>query len=256
MTTSTVATLRTEDGLALHARLVTRADAQGTVVIAHGFSAHSDDARIRQLSDHVLAAGYDVLTYDSRGHGRSTGHCSMGSRERLDVAAAVTAAGNGGAPVLLTGISMGVIAVTSYLDSTAQARSPVIGAAIVSGPAQWILPANPMGLAMVLLTRTRPGRFVATRFLDVRIAPRWDLGPSPEEALTRVRLPVAVVHGARDRLIAPRQSERLHASAAGPSRLEIVESMGHGLDDRGLESVVRSLRWIVETGDVSRHRSC
>jgi alpha-beta hydrolase superfamily lysophospholipase len=65
--------LRTADGLALHRRgwSVAAGVPHGTVLIVHGLGEHS--ARYDALAHDLNAAGWQVASYDQRGHGRSEG---------------------------------------------------------------------------------------------------------------------------------------------------------------------------------------
>jgi pimeloyl-ACP methyl ester carboxylesterase len=50
---------------------------------------------------------------------------------------------------------------------------------------------------------------------------------SAAAAAPRVRVPVLLVHGARDRKTGPHHSERIHGFLAGPRRLVLVPGAGH-----------------------------
>jgi pimeloyl-ACP methyl ester carboxylesterase len=240
--------LLTTDGLRLRARW-RRADtgpATASVVLVHGFSASQSDIEVCALARDLAAAGYDVLTYDARGHGQSEGSCGVGSTEHLDVACAVeTAVANGG-PVVLVGVSMGGVAVAGYLaERPPLAADPIAGAVLVSTPSRWRMRVSPVGLLTALLTRTRGGRWVASRRLRVRISPDWRVGEPLESLVERIDLPLAVVHGTGDRLLAQDHGRRLHASAAGPSRLQLVEGMGHGIDAPSRAATVGAVAWVL-----------
>ncbi len=201
------------------------------------------------LARDLQGAGVDVLTYDARGHGRSEGVCGLGSTEHADVAAAVAAA-SCAQSVVLVGVSMGAIAVMTYLTRPVQdaAGAQVSGAVLVSAPARWRMRPSPVGLATLLVTRTRLGRYVAARHLGVRVAEGWIVGESLESRVKRTRVPVAVVHGLADRLLAPSHGQWLEAastSSAAPFRLELVKGMGHGPDAAGRPAIIEALQWVL-----------
>jgi pimeloyl-ACP methyl ester carboxylesterase len=240
--------LRTADGLALAGRWQTAQSPRATAVLVHGFSAGRDDKAVCALARDLVGEHLNVLTYDARGHGGSEGHSGVGSTEHLDVACAVERASEAGLPVVLIGVSMGAVAVVNFLDRHAGATALVVGAVLVSAPARWRMRISPVGVLAAALTRTRPGRFVAARRLRVRIAHRWRTGDPPEHVVKRIGLPLAVVHGRGDRLLAVVHGRQLHASAAGPSRLDLVEGMGHGIDDSCRKAALESVRWILDLG--------
>jgi alpha-beta hydrolase superfamily lysophospholipase len=234
------------------------------VVLVHGFGASKEDAGIRALAADLHGAGFDVLTYDARGHGASEGKCTVGGEERLDVAAAATLAADGGQPVVLVGVSMGAIAVfchvASMVDearsepatSSGGRRAPIAGVVAVSAPARWRMSPSLVGLAILALTRTKVGRWFMLHRLGVRINTGWVLPDPPLSAISRMAVPVALVHGRRDRLIRAGEARLLFDGAAEPRRLDVVARMGHGIDDAAREAVVGAIDWVmnVPSGEV------
>ena len=79
------------------------------------------------------ADGFDVVSYDARGHGRSTGESTLGDLEQHDVAAAVALARTRSSDVVLVGASMGAIAALRYAATDPELR----GVVAVSCPARW-----------------------------------------------------------------------------------------------------------------------
>jgi alpha-beta hydrolase superfamily lysophospholipase len=257
--------LLTDDGVHLSARWWRRPGrARAAVVLVHGFGASKEDAGIRALAADLHGAGFDVLTYDARGHGASEGKCTVGGEERLDVAAAATLAADGGQPVVLVGVSMGAIAVfchvASMVDearsepatSSGGRRAPIAGVVAVSAPARWRMSPSLVGLAILALTRTKVGRWFMLHRLGVRINTGWVLPDPPLSAISRMAVPVALVHGRRDRLIRAGEARLLFDGAAEPRRLDVVARMGHGIDDAAREAVVGAIDWVmnVPSGEV------
>jgi alpha-beta hydrolase superfamily lysophospholipase len=257
--------LLTADGVHLSARWWRRPGrARAAVVLVHGFGASKEDGGIRALAADLHGAGFDVLTYDARGHGASEGNCSVGGDERLDVAAAVALAADGGQPVVLVGVSMGAIAVFCYVGSMAAedrssrvapaggGESPIAGVVAVSAPARWRMSPSLVGLAILGLTRTKVGRWFMLHRLGVRINIGWALPDPPLSAIGQVGVPVAVVHGRRDRLIRAGEARLLFDGAAEPRRLDVVARMGHGIDDAAREAVVSAIDWVmgIPSGEV------
>ncbi len=238
-------TLTTTDGVQLRARHSSRPGSRAVVVVAHGFAAGCDDPDVQALASRLSAAHFDVVTYDARGHGLSEGRCGVGSTEHLDVACALSHLSSVELPVVLVGVSMGAIAVVAHLADGGAGEHPVIGAVLVSAPSRWRMRPSAVGVLNVFLTRSAVGRWVAGRWLGVRIRPGWWPGETPESAMTRIELPVVVVHGAADRLLSASHAFRLHGSRVMPSRLRLVEGMGHGLDPSGQEAVVDAVEWLV-----------
>jgi len=244
---SSEVSLLTRDGIGLRARwLAAEQKPRAVVVVAHGFSAHSEEASVQALATRLLAEGLDVLVYDARGHGRSDGHSGVGSTERLDVAAAVDEALFRKLPVILVGVSMGAVAVAKYLGDLPD-REWICGAVLVSAPACWRMRPSLMGLLTAGMTRTLPGRWIASRWLRVRISKGWRVGEPLVDVIKRVDLPVAIVHGTSDRLLSERQARLLRTSHNGPTRYDAVVGMRHGLDGLGQTAVMSAVDWVLET---------
>jgi pimeloyl-ACP methyl ester carboxylesterase len=211
------------------------------VVLVHGFTGSADNRAVVAQADALTAAGYPVVSLDCRGHGASGGLCTLGDLERHDVAAAAAVARTLADQVVLVGASMGGIAV---LRHAAEAGDGIAGAVVVSSPASWRLPRSARAVLAAMLTQTPPGRWAARRWLGVRVAPRWTRAEEPLALAARISVPVAIVHGRRDRFIAAGEARRLRGAAAGPCRLRIVPEMGHAYDSGGIAAVVEAVEWV------------
>lgn len=241
-------TFSTSDDLLLagHRRLA-EAEPRAAVVLAHGFSASAEDPTVAATALALTGAGFDVVTYDARGHGGSEGESTLGDLEQHDVAAAVHAARERSDRLVVVGASMGAIAVLRY---AANHEAEIHGVVAVSCPARWELPRTPMAVACTALTRTRPGRAVAARWLRVRVASRWTDPEPPIELVPRIASPVAIVHGRRDRFIPVAASGELFEVANEPRRLSVVERMGHAFDDAATPAIVDAVHWTLSMSPV------
>jgi alpha-beta hydrolase superfamily lysophospholipase len=239
-----VVTLHTEDGVALAARSWPAAGTpRGTVVLVHGFAASKDDPQVVHVAEVLASAGYAVLACDGRGHGASGGTCTLGDLERHDVAAVTEWASEHPGPVVLVGASMGAI---SVLRHAAAGHLGLAGVVTISSPAVWELPHSLRAILAALLTRTPPGRWLASRHLRVRVDPRWTNASPPTALAARIERPVAVIHGERDRMIPLDSGPKLAAACAGPSRLIMVPDMGHAFDPAATGAILAAVDWVVE----------
>ena len=105
---------QTADGLTLRGWLVPGSDPERVVVLLHGHGGSIDYDL--QYVPYLYAAGYNVLQFDFRGHGRSQGNVvTLGYLERMDVQAAVKfLLGRGLRRIALHGFSQGgMVAITS-----------------------------------------------------------------------------------------------------------------------------------------------
>jgi uncharacterized protein len=195
---------------------------RGTVVYLHGVG--DNRASVVGTAMRYVPRGYDVLAYDSRAQGDSTGDaCTYGYYEKRDLQKAIDFLG---APeVTVVGMSLGaavalqaaadepriagVVAIAPFSDlrTVAAERAPFIASA-----------AN---IRDALAIAEQQGHFVVDEV-------------SPVRAAARLTIPVLLVHGAKDRETPLSHSERIHQALKGKKRLLILPKAGHcvGLDEK------------------------
>ena len=234
--------LTTADSVDLAGRSWRQMEPSVAVVLVHGFTASADDTNVVALAQALHATGAEVVTYDARGHGSSTGASTLGDLERHDVAAAVQDARTRADSVIVVGASMGAIAALRY----AATDHDLAGTVIVSCPADWRLPRNVQGLAAAAMTRTGLGRAAARRFLKVRIASEWQSPEPPVDLAARVRAPLAIVHGDADAFIPVRDAHELRARVTAPCRLRVVSDMGHAFQPLAVTEILEAVGWILD----------
>jgi pimeloyl-ACP methyl ester carboxylesterase len=189
---------------------------RGTVVYLHGVA----DARTSALGAiaRYTARGFDVIAFDSRAHGQSSGDaCTYGFYEKRDLARVLDRARPG--PIVLVGVSLGA-AVALQAAADDPRVSAVLAAetfadleSIARDRAPWVIRAGSFGRA--LRRAERQARFVVA---DV----------SPVRAAARLAVPVFLVHGDADHDTRPDHSQRVFEALHGPRRLVRVSGAGHG----------------------------
>jgi alpha-beta hydrolase superfamily lysophospholipase len=253
-------TLITTDGVKLHCRYWSTETARAVVVLAHGFAGSCDNVAVVRQAQALRAAAFDVVSYDSRGHGRSEGQCALGDLESNDIAAAVARAKRTGLDVVLVGASMGAVAALRY---AAGGDNELAGVVSISAPARFRTPCSVPGALVIGLARTRLGRQVAKHHLHVRIAPTWTAPAFPAELVRDIVVPVALVHGDQDRYIPTSDAQTIYQACNSPHRhLELVRGMGHAFDHKALPAVNNALDWLLaqhavrlREGDTERVRT-
>jgi pimeloyl-ACP methyl ester carboxylesterase len=237
--------LLTIDGVRLATRvLASQAPVRGAVVLVHGLTGSKDDPRIVLLASQVRARGFDVIAYDARGHGRSTGTCTLGDLERHDVAAAVAWARERSTSVVVIGASMGAVAALSYAATDLE----LAGVVAVSSPSDWRVPFRVQSMITAGLARTRTGRAIARRWMHVRIGP-WTSPEPPRSVADRISCPLVAVHGQRDPIVP--SAIGLGSSLGMGQRRSVVTvpAMGHAFDPIGHKPICDALEWVVNYGD-------
>ena len=190
--------IETEDGERLHGWWVpARGEPLGQVLLCHGNAGNVGD-RVLHLAL-LSAAGFDVLAFDYRGYGRSTGRPSEEGTYR-DARAARRALP--AERVIYLGESLGgAVALALALE------------------------APPAGLVLM-------STFTSIRDMGRRHYPVLPRGLVPDaypslERVRGLRAPLLVVHGDRDDLVPLFHGEELYAAAPGPKHLHVLRGVGH-----------------------------
>ena len=192
------------DGERLHGWWVpARTPSIGHVLLCHGNAGNVGDrvAHVELLS----AAGFDVLAFDYRGYGHSSGRPSE-QGTYLDARAARDALlsrdGVDGARVLYLGESLG--------------GAVALALALELPPAGVILQST--------FTSVRDMARVHYPLLPPALVP--DAYPSLR-LIPQLQAPLLLLHGARDEIVPLMHAEALAGAAAAPTRLHVFPSVGH-----------------------------
>jgi fermentation-respiration switch protein FrsA (DUF1100 family) len=196
--------LETEDGERLHGWwVVARSAPAGHVLLCHGNAGNTGDRVMHAAL--LTAVGFDVLLFDYRGYGRSSGTPTEQGTYR-DARAALT--------YLLRQPDVDVSRVL-YLGES-------LGGAVALELALARPPA-----ALVLLSAFTSVREMA-RVHYGRIAEK--LAPDAYPNLRRIgelRAPLLVLHGADDTIVPRRHGSALYEVAPDPKRIRVVPDVGH-----------------------------
>lgn len=193
-----------------------------TLVMVHGWT--SSRREPMDKAGYLLAAGYNVLVFDLRGHGLSDGHyTTLGYAEPDDVRAAVQFAHSmdPSAPIALFGYSMGASTALEEAPSDPLVTAVVEDsgfstlASVFSADFQHLLrlPADPFGLAYIAIAQ-------------------HDLGFSinavrPVGGAARLDKPLLAIVGTADTVVPPGEGYAIFAAAPGPKQLLVVPGAGH-----------------------------
>ena len=221
--------LRTEDGerlAALHLPGPAEPERPLGIVVAHGFSGSLTRGAFRSVVD-ALSAHAGVVAFDFRGHGRSSGHSTLGDREILDLDAAVQHARSlGYADVVTCGWSMGGSVVLRH----AALMRDVDAVVSVSAVSRWFYRETKPMRRMHKVVETRVGRLIARHALKTRISgDGWaEVPESPVEVVARIApIPLLLVHGDADHYFPVEHPQALYAAANDPKELWLLEGFGH-----------------------------
>lgn len=219
-------TLLTADGERLAARHLPNGALDIGVVVAHGFTGSIDKAGVAAVCQ-ALARHAGLLAFDFRGHGRSTGHSTLGDREIADLEAAVQAMRERGyARIVTCGWSMGGSVVLRH----AALIGGVDAVVSVSAVSRWFYRDTKPMRRLHWAIESRLGRVLTRRILGTRVTPEgWPVLPeAPVEVVGRISpTPLLLVHGDRDHYFPVEHPQALYDAASDPKELWLVEGFGH-----------------------------
>ncbi len=264
-------TRRTPSGTTLHYRLAApagTASPRATLVVVHGFGEYG--TIYDHLSEYFVGRGYRVLTFDLRGHGRSSGargYIGRWAEYREDVHTMVQLARAAGpaVPVHLVGHSMGgLISIDYALHYGSELRGLV-----AMGPALGDIGVSPILMRVSrVMSRVWPGFGLDTGLdsanmsRDPKAVERLDadplvhgrgtarLGTELVAAIARVRgqagefaVPLLLQHGADDKVAAPEGTTWFYERVRHPDKeLRIYPG--------GYHNLFVDLNWREVLGDV------
>ena len=217
------------DGIELHGWYLP-AGGQRAVIFIHGIHGNRWDTfhHIDDLMARHVRAGFDVLTFDMRAHGESGGdRFTLGSKERVDLRAAVDLVEQRGIPPGRIGIWAQSLGTTAALLGAPDLPDV---AAVVTDSA--LADARPLIDGELHLRTGLPPIFapgitlIGGRLYGIDL----DAIP-PEKAIPRIApRPILLIHGDADTRIPLEHSRRLFAAAHNPAaELWIVPGAGHVL---------------------------
>ena len=188
---------------------------RGTVVYLHGVGDNRGSGR--RIADRFVPKGFDVIAYDSRAHGDSTGDaCTYGYYEKRDLSRVLDRVE--AKPIIVIGSSLGA-AVALQAAAEDQRIAAVIAVATFSDLRTAASERAPFFASK--------GNIESALQLAGKRASFEVDAVSPVAAAAKIRAPVLVIHGANDDETPPDHSRRVFTALQGQKRLIIVPGAGH-----------------------------
>jgi len=215
-------TLKTKD----HHRIEAVHHEQGfkkVVILAHGFFNAKDAYLFREIAK-ALAVHYDVVAFDFRGHGKSSGLFTWTSKECADLQAVIEyVKGCNYESIGLMGFSLG--AAISLIEAAQNLDIKTVIA--VSAPYDfWKIDYHFWKPGMLDDLKLNLG--YKAKGKGVRPSHPWQSKIAPIDIVDQISpRPVLFIHGAEDWLINPRHSRELYKKAKEPKKIQIIEGVGH-----------------------------
>lgn len=215
--------LTTEDGVTIRGSWLPNPDSDRLLILIHGMRESSSS--FLDLADRLHHRGYNVLSFDLRGHGRSDPHrLTMGRLERRDLRAALKwAEAEGFAPDRIgwLGRSMGAAMLVMEGVDNPDIRVAVLDSPYGNLP---ILLDQQLTLHSHLPRLFNPGIILAAHqvygvrtddLIPIELARRWG------------DRPMLLIHGDQDAIVPVDQARSLAKSVGPACETVILEGVGH-----------------------------
>jgi uncharacterized protein len=188
---------------------------RGTLVYLHGIA--DNRASAVGIINRFSRRGFDVIAYDSRAHGESSGAaCTYGFYEKQDLHRVVDTVGSG--PIVLMGTSLG--AAVALQEAAEDARvSAVVAAETFSDLRTVAIERAPFFFTSAAIRRAFALAEIEGRFTVEAV--------SPKAAARKIEVPVLIIHGSIDRDTPPDHSRRVFEALHGPKQMILVPNAGH-----------------------------
>ncbi|MCA9402800.1 MAG: alpha/beta fold hydrolase [Candidatus Omnitrophica bacterium] len=195
---------------------------QQVVVLAHGFYNSKQAVLFREMATGLLEE-YDVIVFDFRGHGKSSGLFSWTVNEHRDLQAVLDYADQEYDKIGVIGFSLGA----AIAINTAARDSRIDSLIAVSSPYDFNR-INYRVWQMGVMENVVYNVFQEGR-IGKGIRPGWLFRkkPKPIDAVGQVNAPTLFVHGQKDWLIAPEHSRKLYRKANCRKDLMILKEGTH-----------------------------
>lgn len=217
---------------------------KAVVIIAHGFFTSKESVLLKKLKD-GLSDSYDIIMFDFRGHGKSSGLFSWTAKEQKDLDAVLEYAKASYERIGLIGFSLGAAISINLLSKTDVVDSFVA----VSAPSDfdkieyhfWKL--NPQEDIFYNLGEGGKGK-------GIRPGPFWFKKQKPIDVVDAITAPILYIHGDKDWVVGDNHSKKLCAKTAAKKRIVIIKNGTHAeyLMRKNEKEVIEPIRdWFTRT---------
>ncbi len=193
------------------------------VIIAPGWFMTKDSKAFREISE-VFAERSDVMTFDFRGHGRSSGFYTFTSKEVRDISAVIEFADKNYKEIYLVGFSLGA-AVVLIAASTNDNIKKVIA---VSPPSCFEKIENQVWKKEAWIPTLK--KCELKRWFSIR--PSLIIGRKikPIEIVDKIKCPTLFIAGEKDPTVCYWHTESLYNKAVCKKQYELFKNCSHAED--------------------------
>jgi pimeloyl-ACP methyl ester carboxylesterase len=216
------------------------------IIVAHGFYNSKEAVLLKKLAESFLGE-YDVFMFDFRGHGKSKGAFSWGSKEEKDLLAVLDYVGSKYKKIGLIAFSVGASISLNVLGIDQRVSSLVC----VSAPIDinkvdyhfWQLDVKNDLIYTLISKQGRIGK-------GVRLGPFWLRKKRPIDSVEKIKASVFYIHGDRDWIIKPWHSRALYEKTSSFKKIWIVKNGPHAeyiMKDVSVQFIKEIKNWFSRT---------
>jgi len=198
-----------------------KAGHESVIIIAHGFFTSKDAVLIKQMKDYLIGE-HDVIVFDFRGHGKSSGLFTWTSKENLDLETVLAYAKRKYNKIGMIGFSYGaaisirVVAEHEGVNSLVAISAPYDSTKIDYH--FWDL-----DIENDIFYNIGEGG----KGKGIRPGPFWLDKKKPIDLVGKLTCPVLYIHGDKDWVISPRHSKKLYEKTASKKKIVIIKKGSH-----------------------------
>jgi len=214
--------LKTSDGVKIAVNHF-KTEQQQVLIIANGWTMSKDSNFVDTMA-RLFAQTFDVISFDFRGHGKSTGVYTFTSKEPEDLKSVVNYAKNIYKNIYLIGFSLG--GAISILYSAAE--KGVDRLVIVSAPHSFAKIKNFMWVKDFL---TNPFKKYESKVcIKLRPSPIISKKISPIDVVDKITIPTLFIAGDLDTITHPEDTKSLFQKAKCEKKFELFKNCNHAED--------------------------
>ena len=215
-------TLKTKDNISIALNHYEKGS-DTVVIVLHGWFMTKDSKAFREISE-MFFKQFDVITFDFRGHGKSSGFYTFTSAELMDLDAVVRFARKHYGKICLAGFSLGAAMALIYAS-----KSRFIDKVIaVSVPYDFSKIENQMWKKEAWLETFK--KFELERFLSVRPYPLPLKKIKPCDVVVKIKAPTLFIAGEKDPTVHSWHTEELYKKAKCEKDYKLYKGGFHAED--------------------------
>lgn len=193
------------------------------LIIANGWTMSKDSRFISEMAN-LFAATFDVISFDFRGHGKSSGIYTFTSKEVEDLKSVVNYVKNMYKEIYLIGFSLGGSISIIYSANTENISRLII----VSAPHSFAKINNFMWIKDFIKNRFK--KYELKMVSRLRPSPIIQKKIKPIDIIDKVKIPTLFIVGDSDTIIHPDDTKSLFYKAKCEKKFELFENCTHAED--------------------------